>query len=172
MVSTLKVRNLLFLAMAFGAVGMGKSYENVEFSRADGNSLQLDASVPEGRGPFPAVIIVHGGAWVTGDRRRSVEPLFKPLSDANLAWFSISYRLASGLDLGSLQSAISSAASLVGAVDDVRQSIAYVRKHASEYGVDPNRMAIIGESAGAQLASMAALKPGPEGSVNAVVAFY
>src|SRR5579871_6138450 len=82
MVSTLKVRNLLFLAMAFGAVGMGKSYENVEFSRADGNSLQLDASVPEGRGPFPAVIIVHGGAWVTGDRRRSVEPLFKPLSDA------------------------------------------------------------------------------------------
>jgi len=58
------------------------------------------------------------------------------------------------------------------AVDDVRQSIAYVKSHAADYRVDPGRIALIGESAGAQLASMAALHPVPSGNVRAVVAFY
>jgi alpha-L-fucosidase 2 len=58
------------------------------------------------------------------------------------------------------------------AVDDVRQAVAYVKQHAAEYRVDTTRIALVGESAGAQLASMAALKPARGGAVQAVVALY
>lgn len=152
-------------------IAAGKSYDNVEFAHAGGSSLKFDASVPDGPGPYPAIIIVHGGAWVAGDRRRSVEPLFDPLSAAGFAWFSISYRLANAGG-GSLPDSISSMAGLGAAIDDVREAVTYVKKHASEYRVDPDRIALMGESAGAQLASMAALKPNPGGAVQAVVAFY
>jgi alpha-L-fucosidase 2 len=150
----------------------GGVYSDVEYSRPGGFSLQFDAHVPSGKGPFPAAIIVHGGAWVTGDRRHSVEPLFKPLSDAGIAWFSISYRLARTDQQTSLAAMAATAALLGGAVDDVRSAVAYVRSHATEYNIDPNRIALIGESAGAQLAAMAALKPGHNADVQAVVAFY
>lgn len=153
-------------------IAAAKSYDNVEYGHAGGSSLQLDASVPDGPGPFPAVIIVHGGAWVTGDRKHSVEPLFAPLSQAGFAWFSISYRLANAADAGSIPTNILSMASLGAAVDDVRAAVTYVKKHAGEYRIDPQRIALVGESAGAQLASMAALKPNPGGAVQAVVAFY
>ncbi len=76
----------------------GMNYTDVEYSNPAGLSLRFDGHVPSGEGPFPAAIIVHGGAWVTGDRKRSVSPLFSTLESANFAWFSISYRLANALD--------------------------------------------------------------------------
>jgi alpha-L-fucosidase 2 len=150
----------------------GHSYSDIEYSRPGGYSLKLDAHVPDGDGPFPAIVIVHGGAWVSGDRKRSVEPLFRPLSDAGFAYFSISYRLANAVEPKTTPSVAAIWSLLGGAVDDVRAAVAFVRTHASDYNVDPNRIALIGESAGAQLAAMAALKPGPNGEVQAVVGFY
>src|SRR5882724_10273652 len=67
---------------------------DIEYGRAGKVSLRFDARIPSGTGPFGAVIVVHGGAWVAGNRIKNVEPLLQPLSDAGLAWFSISYRLA------------------------------------------------------------------------------
>lgn len=163
---------LLVLLAVFALVGMGASYPDIEYSHPGGYILRLDANVPEGKGPFPAAIIVHGGAWVTGDRKRSVAPLFEPVSDAGFAWFSISYRLANMIDPKSVASAAAEAALMGGAVDDVRQAVAFVKTHASEYNVDPNRIVLIGESAGAQLAAMAALRPAPGGVVQGVVGFY
>jgi acetyl esterase len=169
----------LLSVLLMAAVDMrasGKAYSDVEFSRPGGYSLKLDAHVPEGDGPFPTIVIVHGGAWVTGDRRRSVEPLFEPLSDAGFAWFSISYRLANIADPKSNPTVAASMAVLGGAIDDVRSAIAFVRANAPDYNVDPQRIAVIGESAGAQLAAMATLKPGRDTlrqtGVQAVVAFY
>ena len=147
--------------------------ENIEYGQAGGTHLNLDARIPDGKGLFPAAIIVHGGAWVAGDRRHSVQPLFQPLSTARIATFSISYRLANrGPDGFTMPANISQILTLGTAIDDVRQAVAYVRTHAAEYRVDPDRIALIGESAGAQLASMAALRPGTNGTVRAVVAFY
>jgi acetyl esterase len=143
------------------------SFADVEYGRPGGYSLRMDARIPEGRGPFPAAIVVHGGAWVAGDRKKSVLPLTQALRDAGFAWFSISYRLANPVDYKSTPAAL-----LGGSVEDVRQAVAYVKKHAAEYNVDPERIALIGESAGAQLSAMAALKPGPGGEVEAVVGFY
>lgn len=161
---------VLFLVSLMTGVDLqagGKTYTNVEYSRPAGYSLQMDAHIPASDRPVPAVILVHGGAWVSGDRKRSVEPLFKPLSDAGFAWFSISYRLAT-----SAPTISGSTEMLGGAVDDVRAAVEFVRTHASEYHIDPHRIALMGESAGAQLSAMAALRPRRNGAVQAVVTFY
>ena len=71
-----------------------RSLHNIEYSRVKGLPLYLDASLPDSDEPTDAVIIVHGGGWVRGDRRTDVQPLFAPLSEAGIAWFSIDYRLA------------------------------------------------------------------------------
>jgi alpha-L-fucosidase 2 len=120
----------------------------------------MDVSAPAGANSVPAAIIVHGGAWVRGDRRIDVEPLFEPLSRAGIAWFSIDYRLTSDVS------------QFGDAIEDVEAAIRYVKSHAPEFGVDPNRIALIGESAGGQLAGMAALAGKPDISVAAVVALY
>jgi acetyl esterase len=133
---------------------------DIEYSRVQGISLRLDASLPATAQPAPAAIIVHGGGWTRGDRRIDVQPLFKPLADAGFAWFSISYRLATDVTQFGV------------AIDDVEQAVRFVKTHAAEYNVDPNRIALIGESAGGQLAAMAALRAGGDASVKAVVALY
>lgn len=157
----------------FAAQIQAELREDIEYGQGGGTRLSLDARIPEGGGPFPAAIIVHGGAWVTGDRLNSVRPLFQPLSDARIATFSISYRLARrGPEGFTLPGGISQLLTLGTAIDDVRQAVAYVRSHAAEFHINPDHIALIGESAGAQLASMAALRPGPNGSVQAVVALY
>jgi acetyl esterase len=148
-----------------------RALQDVEYGQASGQSLRMDASIPDGPGPYPAAIIVHGGAWVTGDKQRSVRPLFKPLTDGGIAWFSINYRLARAGDPASLIS-LDGLAALSSGSEDVRNAIEYVRAHAAQWNVDPNRIVLIGESAGAHLASMAALKPAPGKPVQAVVAFY
>jgi alpha-L-fucosidase 2 len=133
-------------------------HRNIEYGRAASQALLMDASIPEGKGPFAAVIIVHGGGWIGGHREYSVQPLFEPLSNAGFAWFSISYRLASDL----LQFGV--------AVDDVQTALGFVRQNAAKYNVDPNRIAILGESAGAHLASLA-VQRSPKAAA-AVVALY
>jgi acetyl esterase/lipase len=146
----------------------GKDLKDNEYGHAGKYSLRFDAHIPDGTGPFAAVILVHGGAWVSGDKRNNVWPLFQPLSDAGFAWFSISYRLAGDV----VKNPIGAALQLGTAENDVRRAVAFVKEHASVYRVNPNKIALIGESAGGQLASMAALRPDPNGAVQGVVAFY
>lgn len=146
----------------------GENLKDVEYGRAGKFSLRLDARIPDGPGPFAAAILVHGGAWVAGDRTSNVQPLFQILSDARFAWFSISYRLAGDV----IKDPLGAALQLGAAENDVRRAVAFVKEHASEYRVNPNKIVLIGESAGGQLASMAALRPGPGGAVQGVVAFY
>lgn len=141
-------------------VSGARSLQNIEYARVKGSSLLLDASLPNSRNATAAVIIVHGGGWVRGDRRTDVQPLFAPLTDAGIAWFSIDYRLATNvMDFGV-------------AVADVQAAIQFIKAHAGEYNINPNRLAIIGESAGGQLAAMAILTGGSTASVNAFVGLY
>lgn len=138
----------------------GTLREGIEYGRVGDLRLEMDAWIPDGRGPFPAVVIVHGGGWVAGDRRHDVEPLFAPLSEGGFAWFSISYRLAMDLTL------------FGAAIQDVEQAVRHIRANARRYRIDANRIGLIGESAGAHLASMAALQGECGSVVQAVVALY
>lgn len=121
-----------------------------------GTGLKLDAYVPPGTAPSPAVIVVHGGGWEAGDKVTYVTPLFEPLARAGLAWFSIDYRLTPD---------VTNAEQL----EDVRQAIRFVRASHARFRVDPARIVIVGESASGQLvAQIAAEDP----SLAGVVSFY
>ena len=74
--------------------------------------------------PRPAVIVVHGGGWEAGDKVTYVTPLFEPLARANLAWFSIDYRLTP---------AFTNQDQLA----DVRQAIRFVRAEHARFNIDP-----------------------------------
>lgn len=134
-------------------------HRDIEYTRVGDTRLAMDAAVPKTGAPVPAVIVVHGGGWVRGDRALDVGPILPPLADAGFAWFSISYRL------------LNDATQFGAAVEDVRAAIGFVKAHAAEYRVDPERIALVGESAGGQLAAMAALGV-PDLGVKAVVGLY
>ena len=148
------------------ATGRAADLKGIEYSHPGGVRLRMDAHLPKGTGPFPAAILVHGGAWVTGMRRFDVKPLLKPLSDAGFAWFTISYRLARKAPFSG---SMIDASKIGNGIEDVESAVQFVRNHAAEFHVDRDRIVLIGESSGAQLASMAAIRGAP---VKAVVAFY
>ena len=148
------------LTLAFAAFASAAQMRtDVEFAKKGDVSLTLDASIPDGNGPYPAVIVVHGGGFVRGDKQTYVKPLFKPLTDANFTWFTINYRLAPRYKLPD-------------PVEDVISAIQWVRANAAEYKVDPKRIALVGESAGAYLVDYAAMIAPKNAQVAAVVSFY
>lgn len=141
-------------------------HKDIVFSPA--HSLKLDAYIPPvqrgGTGPFPAVIIAHGGGWEAGDKVTYVTPLFEPLAKAGFAWFSIDYRLTPDV-LHPAQ------------LDDLRDAIRFVRANASRFNIDPNRIALLGESASGQMVMQVAAESANSGrdgglGVAAVVSFY
>ncbi|MGA7412108.1 MAG: alpha/beta hydrolase [Bryobacteraceae bacterium] len=132
---------------------------DVEFVRRGNTPILLDASVPDGPGPFPTVILVHGGGFTQGSKTMYITPMFQPLTSGNFTWFSINYRLVPEVDLQ-------------GQVDDVLSAIQWVHDHAREYKVDPKRIALLGESAGAFLVDYAAIVAAKDLRVAAVVSFY
>ena len=129
---------------------------DVEYADVDGENLKLDASVPDGVGPFPIAILIHGGGWGGGDKAREHVPPTEPLTDANFTWFSINYRLAPKHRWPAC-------------IDDVRTAIRWVKAHAAEYKGDPDRIALIGYSAGGHLAAFAAVTAEDDTRVQAVV---
>lgn len=137
---------------------------DIEYGTAGGESLKLDAWVPEGPGPFPAVILVHGGGWNAGDKsggpsKGYMAPMHEPLAKAGFAWFSINYRLAPKHQYPAC-------------IEDVETAIRWVKAHAVEYKVDPARIALSGESAGGHLVALAAVRMNDATRLAAIVDFY
>ena len=99
--------------------------------------------VPPGDGPFAGVILAHGGGWEAGDKVTYLTPILEPLARAGLAWFSIDYRLTP--EYRHPQQ-----------LDDLRRAIRYVRHHAASFGVEPGRLAVLGESASGQMVAQLA----------------
>lgn len=143
---------------------------DVEFFRAAGRPLKLDIyRSGEPSGPAPALIYLHGGAWVAGDKRHQGLPLCNHLAAAGWVCFNANYRL-------------SPAATYPDPVVDCKAAIAWVREHAARYQVDARFVALAGGSSGAHIAAMtaltggdAALQPGfarADTSVQAVVTSY
>ncbi len=148
-----------------------KVVRGVEFARVDGRPLLADFYLPRdpATGPRPAVVQVHGGAWVLGSRREQGIPLLTHLAANGFVGMNIDYRLSPW-------------AQWPDHVVDVKRAIAFLREHAADYDVDPAFIAITGGSAGGHLSSFAALtsddrslQPGFEDadtSVAAAVPFY
>src|SRR5579864_1608893 len=134
-------------------------WKGIAYARPGGRDLLMDADIPEGAGPFPAVVVVHGGGWEAGDKVTYVSPVFEPLARARMASFSIDYRLTPYVRVPA-------------ELEDVRTAVRYVRTHAARFHVDPNRLALLGESASGHLVAEVASEPCPGCEVQAVVSFY
>jgi len=143
---------------------------NVPFARRDGRVLKMDIyRGPGDVGKRPALVFIHGGAWVVGDKREQGLPLCNHLASLGWVCANANYRL-------------SPAATYPDHVTDAKSAVAWLRDHGDEYGVDTGFIAIAGNSAGAHIAAMTALgnadpavTPGHEphdASVQAVVTCY
>jgi acetyl esterase/lipase len=120
----------------------------VAYATHDGVSLLGDLYLPAGAGPFPALVAVHGGGWQAG--ARNAFQFWGPyLAERGYALFAVSYRLAKKGQKMFPQ-----------AVADVLAAVQFMRGSAGEIKVDPERIALFGASAGAHLASLAALGGG------------
>jgi len=120
---------------------------DVVYGEVDGTPLRFDHYRPLGTtGPAPGVVFVHGGAWVHGDPSQAAGNALH-FARRGIATVSISYRLAP-------------ASRFPAPLDDVRRGLRWVRAHADELGIDPERIALLGLSAGAHLALLAHVASG------------
>ncbi|HVO09393.1 MAG TPA: alpha/beta hydrolase fold domain-containing protein [Vicinamibacteria bacterium] len=137
---------------AAAAAGTTVTYHSV-------GTLALRAEVfrPSGRGPFPVVLWIHGGALIFGDRGMLPAEQRRRYLSAGLAVVSIDYRLAPETKLP-------------GILEDLDAAHAWLRREGPALGLDPARLAVVGHSAGGYLALLAGqrFRPRP----RAVVSFY
>jgi len=120
--------------------------EDVIYSRAGGETLTMDIYIPNDIDtPKPGILYVHGGAWITGDKKSGPGVVIvSELIRAGFVVFSIDYRLAPKWKFPSQ-------------IIDVKTAVRFVRKHSSEFMIDPAVIGAFGTSAGAHLVSLAAL---------------
>jgi acetyl esterase/lipase len=138
-----------------GAAGAGaadtsaakRSYLDVAYASTSA-AEKLDIYLPSaGSAPYPVILSVHGGAFLMGDKADGqLAPMLAGL-DRGYAVVSVNYRL-------------SGEAKFPAAVNDVKAAIRFLRANASEYGLDPERFAVWGGSAGGNLAAMAGTSAG------------
>jgi len=129
----------------------------IVYGEAGGEKLYLDAHVPAGEGKFPVVLIVHGGGWMTGDKETDIVPVFAPVA-TNFTWFTINYRLAPD-------------SRWPACYEDLQTAIRWVKQHAEQYKGDPNRIALLGYSAGGQLVTLAGTRADADTKVQAIIGF-
>ena len=119
--------------------------DDIVFAEHDGVRLLGDFYAPKGLDKAPALVAVHGGGWQIGDRKfySNWGPY---LARNGFAVFAIEYRLMKP-----------GVKTYPGSVYDAKAAVQYVRAKADELGVDPDRIGMIGDSAGAHLSALVAL---------------
>lgn len=136
---------------------VGAVHTGVGLRETNGWLLGADVTVPPGVAPFPAVVYLHGGGWVMGSpwthRRLAAE-----LAARGLLVVSIDYRRAPKHRFP-------------GAVDDAAFAVGWAREHVADFGGDPGRLLVGGDSAGANLAA-AVLASGAGADVRAALLCY
>lgn len=104
--------------------------------------LLADIYMPSGVGPFPSVLLIHGGAWKRGDRAQ-VKSLAARIAARGYLVVNTTYRLVPNYIFPAQ-------------LQDVQQAAAWMRTQGPAYGIDPKRMASYGYSAGGHLAALVA----------------
>ncbi len=148
------------------------THADIDYAPPVGNAHKLDLYVPSSTAPLPVVIWTRGSAWRADNGRQNAGPVAAQLNPAGYAVAGVSIRS-------------SSQALFPAQLHDIKAAIRFLRANASKYGLDPNRIAIMGDSSGGWTTAMAALTgdaPEMEGAtgehagvssaVQAAVAFY
>lgn len=123
---------------------------NVVYAKPGVKELKYDVYSPKGAKNLPIIIIIHGGGWATNDEdimRGMAKELTK---DGKFVVFSIDYRWVQKLDGDTKNN------TMANLIEDVYGAIAHIMEHAKEYGGDPSRIALTGDSAGGHLSAACA----------------
>jgi acetyl esterase/lipase len=139
-----------------GAAGV-RVVRDLAFAAPGGVRLLLDVYEPPQPGARPTLVVIPGGGWRSSDRRQG-EPLQRYMAARGYLVVAVSYRHAPD-------------ARFPAQLQDVRSALAFVRANAGALRVDTARVALVGASAGAHLALLAAYEPGAP-PVRAVVNYY
>jgi acetyl esterase/lipase len=150
---------------------MAQVETDVVYGQVAERDLSCDIFRPDSPGePAPAAILIHGGGWQRGNRN-GVHPRARRLADHGIVAIAVEYRLTGE-------------ARWPGHIQDVKACLRWVRSHADSLGIHPDRIVLVGFSAGGHLALLAAGTPGDptfagdggspgvSEAVNAVVGFF
>ena len=130
---------MLILGAGAASAGTFTTYEALEFAHPAGSApLLMDLRVPDGDGPFPVIVFLHSGAWISGDR--SGGPAIREAA-RGYAVASIDYRLAPKFTWPAQ-------------IDDCKAAVRWLRANAARFHLDPNRVGAFGTSAGGHLAAV------------------
>ena len=142
---------------------------NIVYTTVGGRQLKLDVYRATSRQEdCPVLVEIHGGGWITGDRRLEARPLMARMAALGWVCVSVDYR-------------VGRRATWPDHIVDVNTALAWVREHVADYGGDPDFVAVTGGSAGGHLAALATLAPddseyrplsGVPAEIRACVAFY
>jgi acetyl esterase/lipase len=156
-------------ARADNAAGF-KLDADVTYRKLDGGKeMKIDIAYPDGKGPFPAVLCVHGGAWRLGSRKEMLRWIKYLAADGYVA-AAVSYRL---IPEGKWPEPI----------EDCKTAVRFLRANADKYRINKERIGALGYSAGGQLVAMLGLAgkdagfdgtdyPNESSRVQAVVDFF
>jgi alpha-L-fucosidase 2 len=123
--------------------------EGILYGTADNQPLTMDYYAPKGAGPHPIAIIIHGGGYHGGDSKSGSEAYVADfLAPAGYAVFSVNYRLAPRYPYPYM-------------VLDVQRAVRYIRYNAKQWNDDPDKIALVGGSAGGFLSNMVGLLNAP-----------
>jgi acetyl esterase/lipase len=146
--ATVTAKNLLILPLLaalaaagdrVAAGGFKANYGEVYVQR-DSGPLKADIYMPEGEGPFPGVLVVHGGAWRMGTRGQ-LSGVAQILAKNGMTAVAISYRLAPEYKFPAQ-------------IEDCKAAVRWMRTNASKLKIDSKRIGGFGYSAGAHLVSL------------------
>lgn len=135
------VLSLLLTVITMNSVAEGQTINrDVPYAEPAVERQVLDIYAPKDAKSLPVVFWIHGGGWQVGDKSDvNLKP--QAFMDRGFVFVSTNYRLLPHVDMGTL-------------TRDVAKSCGWVHKHIADYGGDPNRIFVMGHSAGAQLAAL------------------
>jgi acetyl esterase len=124
--------------------------QDVIYAQPGVKPLKYDVYIPDGARDLPCIVIIHGGGWST-----NTEDIMRGLArelvkSHQYVVCSIDYRWLGTLDGDAKPN------SMIDLMDDVFGALAHIQEHAQEYGADPGRLAVTGDSAGGHLSAAAA----------------
>jgi acetyl esterase len=127
------------------ASGMRLHVEDIEYNRPDGRPLLARLYRPQGPGPFPAIVDIHGGAWNRGDRLNNGKRL-EWICSHGVAALSLDFRMPPE-------------AAYPTSVQDINFGIRWFKARCPGYGVDPTRVGGFGASSGGHQIYLSAMRP-------------
>lgn len=144
--------------------------KDIVYRKVDGKELKLDIGKPDGSGPFPVVLFFHGGGWQQGDKSH-MHKWIRRFVERGYVGVAVAYRFAPAYRWPSQ-------------IEDAKEAVRFLRAHATHYNIDPERVGVMGESAGGYLALMLGVTnpkdslegesqfPGFSSAVQGVVSYF